>query len=519
MVTSYNDNFEVVWADPANAARNWGFDRLHYPRPQPPLTQAFFERMMSLAFDVPTVFVNNYAFMREYGPPPPTPEVEEHGPAYVWEHDNLPRVQAHCRAMRHADYDSMSTSDLANAIEDYFLITADVFRLTTVLIRAYLRPMAGLIAFCETELGEDGALLAARLLQNSDNATSAAGFGLSELTQLAVTLPEVAEALKAGRFGELASLSGGPRFLERLQAYLDEYGWRVESWALPHIPTWAEENFVPLSLISRYLQNPGLSPERALKRSVEQRGEARRELEGRLDSEKLAEFRELMESAANQVAISEARALWQLVIIGSVRVPVMALGRKFAAGGVISKANDIFFLRLEELPVLALKPRPMQREIESRKAELLRCENLRPPGYLGMPPAMDSAPSDMQTVMRHLRGYGVAMSEDERVINGLGASKGIVRGRARVLRGMDEANRLQEGDVLVCRTTAPPWTPLFSIAAAVVTDAGGILSHSAICAREYGIAAVVGTQVATSRIPDGAMVIVDGDKGTVTIEA
>jgi pyruvate,water dikinase len=180
--------------------------------------------------------------------------------------------------------------------------------------------------------------------------------------------------------------------------------------------------------------------------------------------------------------------------------------------------NDVFFLRLDELPILALKPRPMQREIESRKAELLRCEKLTPPGYLGAPPSMDSAPADMQAVMRHLRGYGVTPSEDERVINGLGASKGVVRGRARVLRGMDEAGRLQEGDILVCRTTAPPWTPLFSIAAAVVTDAGGILSHSAICAREYGIAAVVGTQVATSRIPDGAMVVVDGDKGTVTIE-
>jgi pyruvate,water dikinase len=132
---------------------------------------------------------------------------------------------------------------------------------------------------------------------------------------------------------------------------------------------------------------------------------------------------------------------------------------------------------------------------------------------------MDSAPPDLRTVMRHLRGYGVVASADVSVINGMGASKGVVRGRARVLRGLDEAHRLADGDVLVCRSTAPPWTPLFSIAAAVVTDSGGILSHSAICAREYGIPAVVGTQVATSRIPDGAMVLVDGARGTVTIEA
>jgi pyruvate,water dikinase len=87
-----------------------------------------------------------------------------------------------------------------------------------------------------------------------------------------------------------------------------------------------------------------------------------------------------------------------------------------------------------------------------------------------------------------------------------------------VIRSLDEADRLQSGDVLVCRSTAPPWTPLFAIAAAVVTDTGGILSHSAIVAREYGIPAVVGTRVATERIPDGARVTVDGNAGEVRIE-
>ena len=104
------------------------------------------------------------------------------------------------------------------------------------------------------------------------------------------------------------------------------------------------------------------------------------------------------------------------------------------------------------------------------------------------------------------------------MLKGLGASKGVARGVARVIVGLHEAERLQPGDILVCRTTAPPWTPLFTIAAAVVTDSGGLLSHSAICAREYGVPCVVATQDATVRIPDGATVTVDGTKGTVTIE-
>jgi rifampicin phosphotransferase len=71
----------------------------------------------------------------------------------------------------------------------------------------------------------------------------------------------------------------------------------------------------------------------------------------------------------------------------------------------------------------------------------------------------------------------------------------------------------------VCRTTAPPWTPLFAIAGAVVTDSGGVLSHSAICAREYAIPCVVATQVGTQVIVDGSTITVDGTKGTVLIEA
>ncbi|MGN6359689.1 MAG: PEP-utilizing enzyme, partial [Thermomicrobiales bacterium] len=82
-----------------------------------------------------------------------------------------------------------------------------------------------------------------------------------------------------------------------------------------------------------------------------------------------------------------------------------------------------------------------------------------------------------------------------------------------------DAGRLRPGDILVAETTAPPWTPLFISAAAVVTDTGGILCHSAVVAREYRIPAVVGTGMATAIIPDGATIEVDGNAGTVRIVA
>jgi pyruvate,water dikinase len=102
-------------------------------------------------------------------------------------------------------------------------------------------------------------------------------------------------------------------------------------------------------------------------------------------------------------------------------------------------------------------------------------------------------------------------------LRGNAGSPGKVSGTARIIRSLDEADRLHPGDILVTEFTAPPWTPLFATVAAVITDAGGILSHCAVVAREYGIPAVVGTGRATATIRDGQQVEVDGNAGLVRL--
>lgn len=106
--------------------------------------------------------------------------------------------------------------------------------------------------------------------------------------------------------------------------------------------------------------------------------------------------------------------------------------------------------------------------------------------------------------------------DDKDALRGLPASAGRATGTARVIRSPEEFHRLQAGDVLVCPYTDPTWTPLFALAAAVVADTGGPLSHAAIVAREYGIPAVLGVGHATS-LPDGATLLVDGTSGTITL--
>ena len=108
-------------------------------------------------------------------------------------------------------------------------------------------------------------------------------------------------------------------------------------------------------------------------------------------------------------------------------------------------------------------------------------------------------------------------SENANELKGFAASSGVVEGTARVVKSVQEINRLQQGDILVCQVTNPTWAPIFQKIGAAVSDIGGSMSHMAIVAREYGLPAVVGTGKATQAIKDGQKIRVDGGRGIVTI--
>ena len=183
------------------------------------------------------------------------------------------------------------------------------------------------------------------------------------------------------------------------------------------------------------------------------------------------------------------------------------LGRRQVAAGVVERPDDVFWLRRAEL---LASPAVSRAEVVAERREVWRGQRrATPPQVLPVEqlvgegvPALLPATSGEQT---------------GNMIRGIGASAGQVTATARVLAGPADFGRLQPGDVLVASITTPAWTSLFARASGVVTDIGGPLSHSSIVAREYGIPAVLGTNVASRRIPDGARVRVDGDAGTVTL--
>jgi phosphohistidine swiveling domain-containing protein len=519
MVARFTEDFQVEWKHPDDGRLTWLYDPMHFPRPLLPLTGEFLDRMYSAYMSARTVYINGFAFTTGISPRPPTPEIMKRGVFDVWTKDCMPRVQTFSEELRAADYNRASLTELGDAVEIITARAVEAFGLTMIVISGFMGPTFGLVQFLQSELGADGAMAAATLLQGFENGSAAAGAGLSELADAATKSPAVAAALSRGDYDSVESVEGGPEFMKLFRDYLSKYGWRVESWGQLHRPTWAEDQRIPLMLVGRYVSDPSHAPAAAIARAVKQREEMTEEVESKLTGEKLQQFRGLLAGAQAHVPVSEGRALWQLIIIGSLRVPFLALGRKLVAAGAFEQPEDVFLMTTDELKDAAHSPSSSVRStVVQRRGDYQRWETLTPPPFVGTPPDPSQIPPEMQPILHLFFGVGAPVTEG-RQLKGQGASKGVVRGRARVIKDLSDSSRLQKGDILVCANTAPPWTPLFAVASGVVTDSGGILSHSAICAREYAIPCVVATQIGTSVIKDGSMIVIDGSKGTVEIGA
>ena len=194
------------------------------------------------------------------------------------------------------------------------------------------------------------------------------------------------------------------------------------------------------------------------------------------------------------------------------------IGRRLASAGAVASADDVFWLTLDELRAAARalddgqRVENVQESVAERRARWEHMRHMTPPVAL---PLKDGAKLMGIDFSRWMPARTDQADGD--VIAGQGTSPGRVSGLARVIHGPEEFALMRPGDILVTKITTPAWTPLFALAAGVVSDVGGPLSHGSIVAREYHIPAVMGTGVATARIHSDQRVTVDGDAGTVTL--
>jgi rifampicin phosphotransferase len=250
---------------------------------------------------------------------------------------------------------------------------------------------------------------------------------------------------------------------------------------------------------------------------------------GRVPEEHRAEFDELLDEARRTYRLRDERGVFSDIwASGIMRRAVVGAGRRLAAQGRIKDPEHFVDAGFEEMKsLLSGGDGPSAEELAERHAVRTSRSAKDAPATLGPPPPPPPDPSGLPPgPARIMRATGIAVGEifrsseaehEEQLVRGLAASPGVFEGTARLIAGPTEFDRIVRGDVLVTESTTEAFNILLPLLGAIVTDAGGLLSHAAIVSREYGIPGVVGTREGTGLIPDGARVRVDGNAGEVTV--
>lgn len=266
--------------------------------------------------------------------------------------------------------------------------------------------------------------------------------------------------------------------------------------------SWREERAHLNSFLATYRSSQPGDPCERERAQRARRAEVEASLMAALPAVRRPAARLVMGFARRYIPLREVSKASYLLAIDGGRCAARVIGRELAAYGSLADPEDVFFLTLSEaLDPVARDYRDVVAERHARDVEYRALEI--PLDWTGQPvPIAPSAGS--QAVVRELRGLGVFGEEP-------------VSGRARVVTDPTTAT-LEDGEILVCATTDPSWTPLFMVAGALVIDTGGPISHGAIVARELGVTCVINTGTGTREIPDGAQITVDGRHGLVTVE-
>jgi pyruvate,water dikinase len=539
------DEFPVEWAEAEHAGQSYHWDAQHTPFACTPLATDYLAEALSQLIQrgrpqsqvsaappmAPPLMAHPHGFMYIAGNPDSLPNsvvkaiqedpagigLQVSGLLQTWETEYAPQVQSACLELQNEDYSSATISALPDRLRISFSQAIKGWNATMNGMRPMVASHLQLLLFCREAFSEDADALANVLEHGFANATSSAHIALWKLAQLAKDSPPVMKLLHADRgdgiFANLAAVPGGTAFLEGHTAYLEQYGSRGDGWFELSTPTPKENPTVLLEQIRQMLDNDEPDPELAVALSVRLRQETTQRLRDSLSDnpEKLTEFNRVLEGARQYVPVKEDRGLWQLTIPGSLRVPCLAAGKLLADQGALDSADDIFYLHLNEIEELAAAPAQgeWRQLVATRRKSHEAHKASNPPANFGgeyqAGATQPQAPDETSPLM----------AGD--VLKGIPASAGVIEGRAVVVRTLQEADKLEAGDILICNSTSPAWSMLFSRISAVVTIGGGPLSHTAIVAREYKIPCVLDVKGVTVKVQDGMRIRVDGSKGTVEL--
>lgn len=387
----------------------------------------------------------------------------------------------------------------------------------------YMVAVAEMVKFCEEHLGWSNAK-ATELLSGLSTMSTEPARRLGELAELARSRPAIRHLLDSGEPVTLDEFrDADDTFAAALDRYLAEFGARATAYDVL-APTLEESEELVITAIR---SEAGYEADAVAERHDEARerllDEARSELAG--DEAALSHFETLLDRVRRAYPVREDNVFFtDNAPLGLVRLAALEIGRRLVGRGLLDDAGHVFFLTIEEARESLRSGTDYRERVQRRRAEREWALRHTPkPSYgedPGPPPDLRALPEPVRRLMEAVAFF---MENDLAAATGDGlvgtpASAGTYTGTARVILSEQDFDRVRPGDVLVCPITTPAWSVLFGRIGALVTDTGGMLSHSAIVAREHAVPAVVATGYATTEIPDGRIVTVDGNTGHIEVK-
>ncbi|MFQ6011466.1 MAG: PEP-utilizing enzyme [Nitrososphaerales archaeon] len=546
-------DFPVQWEDPNDQRLFWTHDRIHNPEQLMALEEMFIQNFIEHGFNAAAEYfgsvmraknriINTFSYSSRVPTTRSAAEMQAQTKRSeekmelaiselkdTWDKEFFPEIQGHIEAWESFAVHSASLPDLILELERTLARARRLgeihFRITGPMNEARSR----FEDFYEDLFGKQSGEVY-RLLQGFDNKSLETNRELWNLSRHALASQEVHKIMKERALDrvieELEAIPQGRDFLVKLRDFLEEYGRRSDRFSL-HEPSWIDEPKVVIEKVRQFMTAPDRDKHdhtRLASEREESMKSTRKQLAG-YPKQVIEKFDSSLGHARIANTLQEDHAFWiDNMLVHNMRKLLLEFGKRFSAAGVFDDPDDIWNLKLEELLDTARQfPKVDRRQlVRGRRFIIEQFRSVSPPHAIGSRrvgprPDSKSGKAVVRFMGRHATQAPSDTLDDPSIINGQAASAGTARGPACVCHSLAEAAKLKSGDVLVAETTLPPWTHLFAIASAIVTDVGGILSHCAVVAREYGIPAVVDTGVATSSIKEGQLIEVNGDSGIVKI--
>lgn len=547
--------FPVEWKDEEEKKLFWFYDDNHVPRPISPMywslhgwwgpTLDYMYRRFGFPLGKAWIGkrVNGYLYSAI------VPREEESaamlGPYYGWimgtyasnfldwwQKRYLPEIRRNFEYLDTYPAETASLQELMVFLEEAIDIQERHFRLHWILNLAQFQSSMDLGAAVGEVIGQVDPALVGRILisikdRNWDSLEAL--WKLKEKVKADKDLKAVFDAgeTAAAILPALQKSDKGKAFLKDVEAYNKEFGYKPSMYPHEYIhKLWVEDPIPAIESIKGYLAADYDFP-KEIKRMTEDHEAAIKELKALVPASATPEQRKKLDTA-----IELATRMMPLTpdhhfymdqgTFARMRLVLLAVGRKMVKEGLLDDAEDIMFLEYDQLRAYVANPTGYDGRAVIKKARMAydKAYQIRPRSWIGTVTHWAMYVEPYHTLWGWPERWDREQRGEDKVqdqLKGLPAAAGIAEGTARVVTDPEHFGDIKDGDVLVCIMTNPAWVVLFSKIKAAVTDTGGVLSHTAVVAREFGIPAVVGTGDATARIKSGDRVRVNGNTGLIEI--